>query len=41
LSFFGFSPVNNITPWLCKLISSGGWTICPYVAAVQRRSLTT
>jgi hypothetical protein len=24
LSFFGFSPVNNITPWLCKLISSGG-----------------
>jgi hypothetical protein len=35
-----FSPVNIIPPSLSKLISSGGWTICPIVAAVQRRSLT-
>jgi hypothetical protein len=32
-----FSPVNIILPSLSKLISSGGWTICPLVAAAQRR----
>jgi hypothetical protein len=34
------SPANIIPPSLSKLISSEGWTICPLVAAVQRRSLT-
>jgi hypothetical protein len=40
----GFSPSSSvftgqciIPPSLSKFISSGGWTICPLVAAVQRR----
>jgi hypothetical protein len=36
-----FSPVNIIPPSFSILITSRGWTICPSVAAVQRRSLTT
>jgi hypothetical protein len=35
-----FLPVNNIPPLLSKLISSGGWTSCPLVTAVQRHSLS-
>jgi hypothetical protein len=33
-----FFPVNIIPPWLHTHISSGRWTICPLVVAVQRES---
>jgi hypothetical protein len=35
-----FSPVSIIPPSFSILISFGGRTICPLMAAVQRRSLT-
>jgi hypothetical protein len=35
-----FSPVSIIPPWLYTYISSGGWTIDPLVAAVQRHCHT-
>jgi hypothetical protein len=39
-NFFGFPLSISFHRCSPKLISSGGWTICPVVAAVQRSRLT-
>jgi hypothetical protein len=40
LRVFQFFPVSIIPPWPSILISSEWWTVGPFVAAVQRHSLT-